>query len=326
MLNQMARPRPFFPRRHGKPPVDERRVLSGIIFINRNGLRWCDAPKEYGPPQWGRESPGNALQPLEAAGVSGCAPPVRAQPRTGVFARIMEGLAAEAAERRTGMIDVSRHAPLLRACLRKYLKAHRTASSLRSSEAEKKSIRWIDFPPNGNPATSAGARSGAVRGSGIDPGGQFPEDGRAERPGLHAVTDARGRPPSFFMTVGQVSDHTGAAALLGSLPAAEWLIADRGHDADWFPALEGRSKQRGIDPVHQDREPALARNPMITGQKPAQEGQMCRAPGGDVLVVIAIRDGPADHRQQDLRERMQDPPDVARVLHRREVIQQRSKA
>lgn len=25
------------------------RVLSGIIFINRNGLRWYDAPKEYGP-------------------------------------------------------------------------------------------------------------------------------------------------------------------------------------------------------------------------------------------------------------------------------------
>jgi len=39
----------FFPECHGKPRVDERRVLSGIIFINRNGLRWCDAPKEYGP-------------------------------------------------------------------------------------------------------------------------------------------------------------------------------------------------------------------------------------------------------------------------------------
>ncbi|SEG21768.1 Putative transposase of IS4/5 family, partial [Jhaorihella thermophila] len=25
------------------------RGLSGIIFINRNGLRWRDAPKEYGP-------------------------------------------------------------------------------------------------------------------------------------------------------------------------------------------------------------------------------------------------------------------------------------
>ena len=31
----------------------------------------------------------------------------------------------------------------------------------------------------------------------------------------------------FFMTAGQVSDYTGAAALLGCLPKAEWLIADR---------------------------------------------------------------------------------------------------
>ena len=51
---------------------------------------------------------------------------------------------------------------------------------------------------------------------------------------LHAVTDADGRPIRFFMTAGQVSDYTGAAALLGSLPAAEWLLADRGYDADWF--------------------------------------------------------------------------------------------
>lgn len=31
---------PFPPKPHGEPRVDERRVLSGIIFINRNGLRW----------------------------------------------------------------------------------------------------------------------------------------------------------------------------------------------------------------------------------------------------------------------------------------------
>jgi len=43
------------------------------------------------------------------------------------------------------------------------------------------------------------------------------------------------------MTAGQVSDYTGAAALLGGLPAADWLIADRGYDADWFrKALEDR--------------------------------------------------------------------------------------
>ena len=42
---QMMRLAPYFPKSHGKPRVDDRRVLSGIIFTNRNGLRWRDAPK-----------------------------------------------------------------------------------------------------------------------------------------------------------------------------------------------------------------------------------------------------------------------------------------
>lgn len=94
---QMARLRPFFPKSYGVPRVDDRRVLSGIIFINRNGLRWCDAPKAYGPPKtlynlwkrWGDMA---------------------------VFARIMEGFASEAAVPKTVMIDAT------------YLKAHRTAT------------------------------------------------------------------------------------------------------------------------------------------------------------------------------------------------------
>ncbi|MDP9791446.1 transposase [Agrobacterium tumefaciens] len=36
---QMARLRPYFPKSHGRQRVDDRRVLSGIIFVNRNGLR-----------------------------------------------------------------------------------------------------------------------------------------------------------------------------------------------------------------------------------------------------------------------------------------------
>lgn len=56
---------------------------------------------------------------------------------------------------------------------------------------------------------------------------------------LHAVTDAKGRPIRFFISAGQVSDYTGAAALLGSLPKADWFLADRGYDADWLrEALE----------------------------------------------------------------------------------------
>ncbi len=38
----------------------------------------------------------------------------------------------------------------------------------------------------------------------------------------------------FFIAAGQVSDYTGAAALLSSLPDAQWLLADRGYDAKWF--------------------------------------------------------------------------------------------
>jgi transposase len=79
---------------------------------------------------------------------------------------------------------------------------------------------------------------------------------------LHAVTDAKGRPLRFFMTAGQVSDHTGAAALLSSLPAADWLIADRGYDADRFrealkdkglrPCIPGR-KSRGKTVLYDKR-------------------------------------------------------------------------
>lgn len=47
------------------------------------------------------------------------------------------------------------------------------------------------------------------------------------------------------MTAGQVGNYTGAAALLDRLPAAKWLIADRGHDAGRFrDALQ----DKGIKP------------------------------------------------------------------------------
>ena len=45
---QMVRLEPYFPKSHGRPRVEDRRVLSGIICVNRHGLRWRDAPKEYG--------------------------------------------------------------------------------------------------------------------------------------------------------------------------------------------------------------------------------------------------------------------------------------
>ena len=46
---QMQRIEPYFPLSHGVARVDDRRVLSGILFVIRNGLRWRDAPPAYGP-------------------------------------------------------------------------------------------------------------------------------------------------------------------------------------------------------------------------------------------------------------------------------------
>jgi putative transposase len=96
---QMRRIEPFFPLSHGVPRVDDRRVISGIIFVIRNGLRWRDAPKDYGP----HKTIYNRF--------------VRWS-RPGVFNRIFAELAAKGGRSERLMIDAT------------HLKAHRTAASL----------------------------------------------------------------------------------------------------------------------------------------------------------------------------------------------------
>lgn len=96
---QMRRIRPHFPLSHGVPRVDDRRVLSGIIFVIQGGLRWRDAPPGYGP----HKTLYNRF--------------VRWS-RMGVFSRIFAALAGEAGEPDRLIIDST------------HLKAHRTAASL----------------------------------------------------------------------------------------------------------------------------------------------------------------------------------------------------
>ena len=96
---QMARISPFFPLSHGVPRVDDRRVISGIIYVIRNGLQWKDAPKAYGPYKtlYNRFVRWSLL---------------------GVFDRIFVALATEGRKPERIMIDAT------------HLKAHRTAASL----------------------------------------------------------------------------------------------------------------------------------------------------------------------------------------------------
>lgn len=96
---QMRRLSPHFPLSHGIPRVDDHRVLSGIIYMIRNGLQWRDAPTTYGP----HKTLYNRF--------------VRWS-RMGVFDRIFAALAAEGGPPERLMIDST------------HLKAHRTAASL----------------------------------------------------------------------------------------------------------------------------------------------------------------------------------------------------
>ena len=47
---QFARLEPHLPTdTRGKPRVDDRRVISGIVHVLKSGGRWVDAPDVYGP-------------------------------------------------------------------------------------------------------------------------------------------------------------------------------------------------------------------------------------------------------------------------------------
>ena len=46
---QIARIKRYFPRSHGGPRVDDRRIVSGIIHVIKHGPQWKDAPRKYGP-------------------------------------------------------------------------------------------------------------------------------------------------------------------------------------------------------------------------------------------------------------------------------------
>jgi transposase len=70
---------PLLPRLGGKPRVDDRRVISGILHRYREGLRWRAIPAEYGPRstlfnRFNRWSQRGLWQELMAA-LSACAEP-----------------------------------------------------------------------------------------------------------------------------------------------------------------------------------------------------------------------------------------------------------
>ena len=76
---QWAAIEPLLPRLGGKPRVDDRRVISGILHRFREGLRWRAVPAAYGPRttlfnRFNRWSQRGLWQELFAA-LAACDPP-----------------------------------------------------------------------------------------------------------------------------------------------------------------------------------------------------------------------------------------------------------
>ena len=83
---------------------------------------------------------------------------------------------------------------------------------------------------------------------------------------LHAVCDSEGRPRCLFLTAGQVSDYTGAAALLASLPPTNVLLADKGYDADWLRGALADRKIEACIPAKSNRKiQGTSEKPVIFG-------------------------------------------------------------
>ena len=224
---QMRRIERYFPLAHGIARVDDRRIVSAIVFVIKNGLRWRDAPRDYGP----HKTIYNRF--------------VRWS-RLGVFNKIFATLARKGGKPERIMIDAT------------HLKAHRTAASLlkkegpvprrigRTRRAELQAARGL--PQQRTPARHALKRGADERlqGRGADvachaqgqtaPGRQqlrcrlVPRcPGKARRLRLHPLENPIGRSPSP-MTPSSINSATrsktcSAASKIGGASPPEMTVA-----------------------------------------------------------------------------------------------------
>ena len=119
---QFAKLRPHLPTdTRGKPRVDDRRVISGIIHVIKSGGRWVDAPAVYGP----RKTLYNRFQRWAAKGI---------------WSGIFDALANAGGPPAQLLIDSSA------------VRAHRSAAGgKRGNSIRPSADRAVDAPPRSTP-------------------------------------------------------------------------------------------------------------------------------------------------------------------------------
>jgi len=131
---QMRRLAPLLPTdTRGKPRVDDRRVISGIVHVLRSGCPWRHAPREYGPPK-------TLYNRYVRWAIKG------------VWRRLFETLAAAGGPPTEVLLDAT------------YAKAHRSASGGKGGSTRKPSgARAAAGPPRSTPRqTRPASRSRSI--------------------------------------------------------------------------------------------------------------------------------------------------------------------
>ena len=88
------------------------------------------------------------------------------------------------------------------------------------------------------------------------------------------------------------------------------------------PALEAAGEQGRIDAIDQAAQPALAGNAVMERGKAPQELEMVSAPCDDLVEIVARGDGPTGDQQQNLVQRVGDPPGLAGVVEPGKVLKE----
>jgi len=106
------------------------------------------------------------------------------------------------------------------------------------------------------------------------------------------------------------------------------LAVDRHHVAGEFPVPQGvdpggeaHLEQIGIQGVEHVAEGIVRGNAPIVRQEPAQEGQPLHAPEPDLDEILHARQDRAQGQQQDLRQRIDHPPALARIRQRGKMVE-----
>ena len=87
----------------------------------------------------------------------------------------------------------------------------------------------------------------------------------------------------MLLREGQMSDYKGAASMPPAMPTAKQLLADKGHDADWFRAALAKRRIAACIPSKSNRKTAIPYDAVLYKQRHKIENMFAASKIGGAL-------------------------------------------